>query len=64
MLPVARHAPGEHARHAATDVNVAPPAEKVPDGHAFVVPEDWPATQKWPAGHAAAFAVTEPDAQK
>ena len=46
VLAVARQLPGVHAPHVESDVYAAPPDEKVPDGHAFVVPADWPARQK------------------
>ena len=64
VLAVARHEPGAHAPHDEADVYDAPPVENVPDGHAFVVPTDWPATQKCPGGQRLAVALVAPAAQK
>jgi hypothetical protein len=45
-LPCARHQPAAHGAHAAIEVDAAPPGEKEPTGHGFVVGAPVPAGQK------------------
>ena len=57
--------PTGHATQAlACVVAPEPPAEYVPDGHGFVVPDACPATHQKPAGHGACVEPTAAAAQK
>ncbi len=57
--------PAGHATHAfACVVALDPPAEYVPEGQGFDMPEAWPATHQWPAGHGACVVPTIAAAQK